>query len=420
MAVIVGARAERLIKLVRHQLTSGSSGAAALFALSSCGFALGNLLLARSVPVTEFGQLALGIAAYMLASQLAPLGTDQMIVRRSLGYSRRLTMVQAASGAATGLVVGGATAAFAGFTMLDALFLALAIAGGSVLLGASAAMRVHGNRQRALMFFAAPNFVLLLVGIIAELLPALDLSSALALFAAGIAGIAALAAEQALVFPVPASEQPLAGGRFSIQESLSLLGMAAVGSLSMQMERLILPALLDFRSLAVFTVLSSLTIFPFRMLSTGMNFALTPSLNATADMGAAWKLIKAELTIVALVLVAAAAAVVMVVPHLVPLLTHGRYALPVALVLAGCAAGVTRILQALLRTVATALGSVKVLHQAHAVGWLSVVVSLAGAVFGSRWGLTGLVLGGAVGSGAVTLPTLAYALFHLRRRARSI
>ena len=63
---------------------------AALFAAGGTGFALGNLLLARLLPESEYGYLSLSLSFVQLGHALGPLGLEIIINRRRLAPSPAL------------------------------------------------------------------------------------------------------------------------------------------------------------------------------------------------------------------------------------------------------------------------------------------------------------------------------------------
>jgi O-antigen/teichoic acid export membrane protein len=46
------------------------------FALSGAAFAVGNLLLARTMPTDDFGRFSLGLALFIVFSHMAPFGIN--------------------------------------------------------------------------------------------------------------------------------------------------------------------------------------------------------------------------------------------------------------------------------------------------------------------------------------------------------
>jgi hypothetical protein len=85
---------------------------AALFAAGGTGFALGNLLLARLLPESEYGYLSLSLSFVQLGHALGPLGLEIIINRRRLGPSPALLRRAASTSAAVGIAMGWGSPAF--------------------------------------------------------------------------------------------------------------------------------------------------------------------------------------------------------------------------------------------------------------------------------------------------------------------
>ena len=211
--------------------------------------------------------------------------------------------------------------------------------------------------------------------------------------------------------------QTVSGYRFA--EALPLLGLATLGTLTLQMERLFLPALIDLKSLATFSLLSSLAIFPFRLISSGMGFALTPQLSDREKLAANYTRVRLEMIALAGLMLIGAAILVFLVPYLMPWLTQGRYEANDMLVLAACCSGVVMIGQALARAIITALGSVGMLHTLNLAGWGGLALSIAAAWAMAPYGLIGVILGVASAQALVTIPILIMAWRSFAREAKA-
>jgi len=396
----------------RAAIRSHSLRAAVLFAISGAAFAIGNLLLARRLPVAEYGSLVLAVAIYMVLAQLAPLGTDQMVIRRALTYRRKTAAFQAISGLMIGCVAALGIREFASFPWIAAAALGGAVASGALLVGVSAEMRARGWGF-APMVFAAPSFVLLVIGVAAQLVPSPGLETTLIAFALGLLVLALAAVLLTLrhaSYTAPAAVRWL--------DIVPIVGVVAVATISNQFDRLLLPLLLGLGDVATFSVLSSLAIFPFRLLDAGVNFTLTPRLSKAGDPRLAYGAFKAELGITAAFLVIACGGIVLLAPAVAFHLTDGRYELSVLLVICACLSGLAKLMHGFLRSIAVALGTSQELYQVNACGWIALTVAALCAAAGSRFGLAGFVAGSASGYGAVMAPALAIAVLRLRARAQ--
>ncbi|WP_394729117.1 hypothetical protein [Altererythrobacter sp. GH1-8] len=390
-------------------------GSALIFAASGAAFALANILLARGLEVEAYARFALAIAVYNVAALVAPLGMDQLSVRRTLAYTPKIALTQFALSIIVGLAFSFAASAYVAMSAPATISLAAAIAAAGVLVGAVAELRRQGMTFLALVIYVLPNLGLLMIALAAQFARDMTLAGVLWLYTAGVvlsAGIALARIVRGEGFATGPS-----GYRFA--EALPLLGLATLGTLTLQMERLVLPALIDLKSLAIFALLSSLAIFPFRLISSGMGFALTPQLSDRENLAGNYARLRLELVALGGLMLAGAGVLVILVPYLMPWLTDGRYEASHWLVLAACFSGVIQIGNALARAIVTALGTVGQLHMLNVAGWCALALALAAAWAMAGYGLLGVILGAAAAQSLIAIPVLVMAWRTFAREARA-
>jgi hypothetical protein len=385
--------------------------AGALFGLSGVAFALGNLLLARSMSVQEFGQLSLEISLLNLLLVVAPLGLDQALLRHRidpgfqfLGYS--LLNCAVLSGAA-----GVFSYHFYELPAIEVVLVSIAVIASGTGYVAAAGLRNHGREVFALTVITATNTFLLVAGVSALFVPLRTAMPILTLITLG--NVLAAAAAWVLLmsrYRVPPSLRE----RVPWVEALSLLGVVIIGALTIQLERLIIPKALSTETLAVFSVLSSVAIFPFRIATMGAGFALLPRLRSARDIAARVALIKHELRSIVLMLAIASAAVLAAAPTVAGWVTAGRYQLSYVLVLAACISGCVKVIQTIPRVVIIGCGSHRTVALLNGLGWLGIIISTIGGFIGSAWGLVGLILGVALGGLLISLPMVLMASSAVR------
>lgn len=394
------------VALLRHLLSQPTMRATAVFALSGLAFALGTLLLARSMPVEAFGQLSLAIALFNVFGLLAPVGVDQVMLRHHIDPSARLLAMLGMSGILLGGIVGTAYSHFNELPAGNSAALAIAIAAGGVIATLAALARTRHHEFPALLLVTAASWVLLLIGAASLLFSMNGALLPLALFAGGNV-LAAAAGWHILGKKHLASV--LTPAAIPWGEALSLLGIAAIGTLVLQLERLIIPPIIGISALAQFSVLASVAIFPFRLLTASAGFALVPKLRSATSLGKKHLLIKREIVSIVGLLVAATLGIVVLAPIVTPILTDGRYQIGVGLALAACFNGYAKVVQSFARALITACGSPQDIGHFNRLGWVGLTTSIAGAFAGSAWGLSGLLYGVTIGSMVGTVPALLLA-----------
>jgi hypothetical protein len=399
------------VMLVRHLLSQPTMRATAVFALSGFAFALGTLLLARSMPVEAFGQLSLAIALFNVFGLLAPLGVDQVMLRHHIDPSPKLLLVLGGSGLLLGGIVGAGYSYFDGLPFADGAALAIVSAAGGIVATLVALARSRHLEFPALLLVTAASWILLVIGGISLLFPMEGAFLPLFLFSAGNV-IAAFAGWRSLGKKHQVSE--LTPAAIPWGEAFSLLGIAAIGTLVLQLERLIIPPIIGISALAQFTVLASVAIFPFRLLTASAGFALVPKLRSSKTLSEKHLLIKREIVSILGLLVAATLGIVLLAPLVTPILTDGRYEISFTLALAACFNGYAKVVQSFARALVTACGSPEDIARFNKLGWVGLATSIVGAIAGAGWGLTGLLCGVAIGSMVGTIPSILLAKVRLR------
>ena len=409
---MTGPRPRRLVSRLPALLARlGTLRASAAFGLSGAAFALGNLLLARTMPVEAFGRFALGLALFNVFGVIAPLGLDQVMLRHRIDRGPRLLLLLLGAGAGFGGLAALGAVQLGGFGPAEAAALAVAIATGGLVTTIVAGLRAATREWSALLAVTWASWVLLAIGVAALAAPMPTAARPLGLFAAGNA-LAAVAGWAALVRLDRAAPRPAAP--IPWREAASLFGIAAIGTVTLQLERLLIPAAVGLEPLALFSVLASVAIFPFRMVTAGAGFGLVPKLRAASDLAQRRRLVQDELISITVLLGGASVAVLLAAPAVTALLTGGRYQIGLLLVLSACVNGSAKVLQVVPRSILTGCGDASDIAALNRFGWLGLALAALGVFAGAPWGLAGVICGSAAGSLAGSLP----AILLSRRRLR--
>ena len=396
-----------------HALLHSRSLLASLgFAFAGAAFTFGNLLLAGALPPAAFGQLSLSIAVYNVFIWLAPLGLDQVLLRRRLDPAARLLLraFLSCSGIATIAAIG--TVLFYDLPALSGVLLGMAIVGGGLAMAASMGLRRHDWTAVPLVATNVASWALLFAGGLGLVLTLGSDLPVLLILAAGCALAAALSWYAFIRYCGLGGERP---DKVPRGEAFSLMVTAGAGSVLVQIERFVIPQVLDFQALAMFAVIASVAIFPFRLLRSGSSFALTPRLRATAQRADRFALLAQETRSLGLTMVLATMIVVALAPLVAAIFTGGRYELDRLLVLAACCNGAAKLIEGLPRAAVVACGTAGEIRKLSWMNWLTIAACLLGAWIGARWGLAGLISGSAVGCLLSTIPPALLARQALSR-----
>lgn len=372
------------------------------FGLSGAAFTLGMLLLARVLPVEAYGRFTLAVALFNIFGLLSPIGVDQLFLRGPMRAGRGLLAFLILSGLVVGGLVGAIAGQLGGLHRVEAWLTALAIAGGGLVAATSTGLRAWGVPGASMLLAISASFVLLLAGAMTVLLGLKGGAMPLAIFAAGNIVFGAIGWG---LLRGRAKDGDAGHPARRWREAGSMLGLVALATLSLQIERIVIPILLDLKDLALFGVLASVAIFPFRLLASGVGFTLAPRLIG-AEPARRQAIVLAEARPLLAVIIVATAGLAVCGPLLATMVTGGLYVIGPALVFAACVNGVGKVAMAFTRAMLTAAGSPADLVLLNGWGTVGLALTVCGALAGAAYGITGLLWGATLGGAIPTLFTL--------------
>ncbi|HVY81510.1 MAG TPA: oligosaccharide flippase family protein [Steroidobacteraceae bacterium] len=397
------ASCERTLRARFGQLwRSPALWSAVSFAAGGVGFAAGNLLLARVLPEDEYGRVALFLALVQIGLVTGPLGLETVVNRHRLGPHASLLGRTSLTSACVGVVLALVAWRFYGLGGALAGVLALTVIAAAVNRVGGAFFQSRSRFGFSLFLILIHNWIVLVavpVVLLADRLAALPVALTVAVgyiamaalgWCKGFAARAAAGAAEAHV-----------ATRTLLYEGLAAVGLQlAVGAL-FQLDRLLIPRALSIRDLAVYSVVSSIAASPFRMLQTGLGFALLPRLRACESRAAILRLVRYEVAVVTVISVVAAVAVLVLTPWLLGVVLATRYSFSMTLLYALVLVGFVRVWSGVSGVVVSALGSAQQLALLNLCGWLALAIAAAGAFAARGFGLPGVVYG--IGAGWLAL-----------------
>jgi hypothetical protein len=373
-------------------LRSSALRTGAIYGAAGVAFALSNLLLARALPVREYAFFALGVAFLNVAIPVAPLGLDGMVNRHRVAAGPGLLRRAGATAALTALCAAALAAGPYDLPLSYVLLIGLAVSFGGPNYVAAAHLQSRQRFMHSLALVQGANVVMLGAAAGALLL---DARRAIGPFAvvctyyvvAAVTGWKGILDRHAERLAPP----------FRWGESLAYVGVSAAVIVLGQLERLVIPRVLDIETLATFAVLAATVGSVFRILLLGVGYSLLPTLRAAPDVLTRRRLVVREAQATLALLLVASPVIWWGSIWLVDHLLAGRYILTPALVLAAMVTGYIRVCGAFARTVVSALGTARQLAGLNLSGWLAVAAAVAAATVGARWGLKGVIYGVGVG-----------------------
>ena len=382
-----------------------------VYGASGLAFAGANLLLARVLSTEHYALLTLLVALTTLGYHLAPAGLDAVVTRGRVDVGPALLRRVSMTAALIGTSVSAVALTAYGLSAGTAALLLAATAAGGVMLVAAARFQSDQRFTVSLALITSPNLLLLIGALAALVLESRTATLPFAILTLGLVLAAAVGWVLVLTERRASASSALA---IPWNEALPLAGVAAVGMLLIQLERLVLPYLLPLADLALFGVLGAIAGSLFRLLQMAVGFTLLPRLRNATTVFERRQLIAHELRFAIVIAVVGAVAILVLTPLIERWFLAGKYHLPLSLIVAALFSGVAKIAHAFAKTAATALATPRELAFVNGAGWLSVALAIGGAVVAARWGLAGVIYG--VGLGWLAWAVLSFVIVvrHLR------
>jgi O-antigen/teichoic acid export membrane protein len=394
---------------------ASASRAAFGFALGGGGFALANLLLARNLPVEEYGLIVLFVAVIQLGATLGPAGMDTIAVRHRLPATLQLL----SRVALTGTLLGGGAAIAVHFLFgvkIGALLAALLILGvlfASANKTACSFLLSLGRVRRSMAMLMCINGAMLIGAGLVTLTGSQDMEL--------VAAIIVIAYVVSAVYgwtvgyrDLRAEVAPTVQGRG--REAFSITMTQTSTAVLNQLDRMVIPRVASSAALGEYAAATTLAGSPFNMLQSAALHTLTPKLRNCTNVRAVLQLLRHE-AIAALTFASlAAVTAVVVVPRIGPLLFKGKYDFELDLVQLIIGLGLLKIWQSFAAATIQALGTRRSLFWQSVASWAALAVAVIGAFLFAERELESIV--SAIGIGWLLLciastVIAAQAILHL-------
>ena len=400
--------------MIARLLKSESLRSAAGFAAGGAGFAAGNILLARVMTPERFGVVALVLALNQFGLTFGPIGMEVVANRHRPRVGRRLALYSLGTAAVTGIIAAAIAALYYGLSpWIAALLMAMVVGSATNRVCVSLFQGDHRLRP-AMALSQVSNYVLLLAAGLCIALSATSSEFVVSCMTASFLLSSALGWWVA--------SRSVNGGRHEIRFDLALReGLAALGvgvgvQLLMQFERFAIPKVGSMPMLGTYAVLAAVAGSPFRMIQMGNSFTMLPRLRSVTSATAARAVILRETMTAAAVSVVSTIVILVAAPFVFQNLLQGKFKYEVELIVATIVVGIIKVWSGFATTVTTACGSSRLLLSISVLTWMCLMVAAAAVVFGSRYGLVGILYGVGAAWGVLAAAGTYLAIASFRSR----
>jgi len=377
------------------KILSPAIKAASVFALGGAAFALANLVLARNLSMQEYGQFALILAILNLGIPLGPVGLDAAILRHRPGPDKKLLRISIVVGVLIGALMAiGARLAYS-LDVAVVSVLGIAVMAGSITRMSASVYQSEKRFSVSLWLIQSQNITLILAALAAGLAAAITPTTVFTLFTVHWVVVAVTGWVLLIYFSKIETKD---NWQIPWREIPALFGYIITVQLAGQLDKLMLPKVLDIESLATFGVLSALVLAPYKVFQAGVGFTLIPGLRTAKTRGDRNRTILHEARTTMLVIALGVISGFLVAPWVAKIFLAGKYELGNLLIGAAVFAGTVRVLVMFVSSIVTALGSQTQLASLNRGSWLALLLSVLGGWWGAQWGLPGFIAGFAVGS----------------------
>jgi hypothetical protein len=361
-------------------------------AFTGVGFIGATLVMARLLPVEAFGIATLLVAVANVGAQSAPSGFNGAFIRHNLIAERRLLL----GGGVVALLAGVALAVLGRYVYeldgLACLLILVSVTSGGTALLATPTFQREQMFVRSVLLYQSANFALMLAAF--QMLLGVGRNQ---WFAVGVTA----AWFTVLVAPLWAwlLRRSREGSHLSwahLHDVAHFFGVALSIQLMIQLERLVIPVVLDVEDLARFAVVAALALSPYRLLEMGTLSTLAARMRVIGSVASRRHLAKREtLTMLGLCVIAAVPILAFgprISQLIAPDIAVGRGLLGLAV-----ASGIVRVVGAQGRAIASAFAEPADLRLLNITGWLTVAFGALGGFALARWGLMGVMCGVSLG-----------------------
>jgi O-antigen/teichoic acid export membrane protein len=361
-----------------------------VFSISGIIFAVSNLTLARLLPEMEYAIIALFIALFQVGSALGPGGLEVIVNRHKLKPSRPLLYLVLF----VAFIIGSLMVVISSLIYQINIGILFILGFGIIAGSANRLVAAHyQSMQRfgvSLCVSEGPVMFLALAALAIMFLQSYNAWLPCGIVATGFA----ISATISWIKLAP-SRQTDTETKLSIpwHETISIFGFNSALLIMLQFERLIVPKVLSLEVLATLAVLMTIAGAPFRMLQLGTIFTMLPRFKNADSAKELKRLLRNDSIVILCTAIGVGIAIWFIVPVIVGWFLSGKYIISQALVMAAIIVGFVKIVDAIVSTAVTALGSSNELSILTCLSWVAIGISALGAFIGGHWGLVGVIYG---------------------------
>ena len=382
-----------LFKLLPKPIKIPSFGPAVVYGLAGIAFIFGTLVMSLAMPAAEFAEATLLVAVCNLAVAAGPAGMNGIVLRYNLRTDAKLLSI----GALVVLIFALLTTAIV-YQVYDLPISTAAILFTSVLTGGLAFSAIPKLQRRR-------NFVG--AAYIAQS-SAIWMSLAALVMLTGFAGTSwfpLILITAGFIVSCIVSFKTLVSHRHTDtiakprmwKEAMHFWGIALSSELMSQLERLLIPFLLDIKAVGSFAVVAAVAIAPYRVIELATATTLVTRLQSAKSAKSRMQVFYRESLLLIPISVGGGAVLLFAGLPICEFVRPDVDDITYTVLAMGAFSGFCRVLTSLSRSVASAFCTPRELALVNGSSWFAIAAGVLAAWALADYGLAGVILGFSIG-----------------------
>jgi len=382
-----------LLRVLRHPIKIPSLGPAVVYGFAGLAFIVGTLAMSLALNAEDFAEATLLVAICNLAAAAAPAGMNGIVLRYNLRTDGKLLTIGALAVLLSALVTTGIAYEVYDLPQSTAAILFASVLSGGLAFSAIPKLQRRRNFVGAAFVSQSAAFWMLVAAVIMDM--GFERTSTFPITLITVGFIVSC-----ILFFKPLishrSTDVLAKPKLW-KEAAHFWGIALSSELMSQLERLLIPFLLDIKSVGSFAVVAAVAIAPYRVIELATATTLVSRLQSATTASKRRQVFIREAMLLIPVSVGGGAVILFAGLPICEFVRPDVSDITYTVLAMGAFSGFCRVLTSLSRSVASAFCTPRELALVNGSAWFAIAAGVLAAWMLAGYGLAGVILGFAIG-----------------------
>ena len=382
-----------LFKVFRHPIKIPSLGPAVVYGFAGIAFIVGTLAMSLAMDAETFAEATLLVAICNLAAAAAPAGMNGIVLRYNLRTDGKLLSIGALAVLISAFVTSAIAYKVYALPEATAAILFASVLSGGLAFSAIPKLQRRRNFVGAAFVSQSAAFWMLIAAMIMDL--GFERSSTFPITLITIGFIVSCIVFFKPLVSCRSTDVPAKPRLW--KEAAHFWGIALSSELMSQLERLLIPFLLDIKSVGSFAVVAAVAIAPYRVIELATATTLVARLQSAPNASKRMSVFLREAMLLIPVSVGGGVVILFAGLPICEFVRPDVNDITYAVLAMGAFSGFCRVLTSLSRSVASAFCSPRELGLVNGSAWLAIAAGVLAAWMLADYGLAGVILGFAIG-----------------------